>query len=187
MTQDTAADPRQPEAQSDAAETPQETIARLEEDLATMKDRALRALAEAENTRRQAERQREESVRYAVTGFARDLLNVADNLSRALQSSPPTTPQGENDPFVTGVAMTERELLTVFERHGIRKVDPTGQPFDHNQHQAVVELPGTGAPAGQVVQVIQPGYLLHDRLLRPALVAVASGEGEESGPISVQV
>lgn len=169
MTQPTAAE-HQPEA---AAETPQDVIARLEDDLATMKDKALRALAEAENTRRQSERQREESVRYAVTAFARDLLNVADNLSRARQSAP----AGDNDPFVTGVAMTERELLSVFERHGIRKIDPAGEIFDHNQHQAVVELPGTGAPAGQVVQVIQPGYLLHDRLLRPALVAVANGEG----------
>lgn len=181
MTQDTAADPQQqPEAPSEAVETPQETIARLEGELATLKDRALRALAEAENTRRQAERQREDAVRYAVTGFARDLLNVADNLSRALQSAP----QGDNDPFVTGVAMTERELLSVFERHGIRKVDPVNQPFDHNHHQAVVELPGTGAPAGQVVQVIQPGYLLHDRLLRPAMVAVSSGEGD--GSVSLQ-
>jgi molecular chaperone GrpE len=179
MTQPTTAE-QQPEAQSDAAETPQDIIARLEDELAAMKDKALRALAEAENTRRQSERQREESVRYAVTGFARDLLNVADNLSRALQSAP----TGENDSFVTGVAMTERELLSVFERHHIRKINPSGQEFDHNQHQAVVELPGTGAPAGQVVQVIQPGYMLHDRLLRPALVAVASGEG---GPESVSM
>jgi molecular chaperone GrpE len=174
MTQPNTAEQQEnlvPEAED--ASPSDSALTQLQEELASTKDRALRALAEVENTRRQHERQREEAVRYAVTAFARDLLNVADNLNRALQSAP----TGEENPFVTGIVMTEKELLAVFERHGIRKLDPVGEPFDPNQQQAIIEVPETGQPAGQVVQVIQSGYLLHDRLLRPALVAVAK-EGD---------
>jgi molecular chaperone GrpE len=181
MSQPHAAEPSS-ETAPETDVTPEGEIARLQDELAGMKDKALRALAEAENTRRQAERQREESVRYAVTGFARDLLNVADNLSRALQNAP----AGSNDPFVTGISMTERELATVLERHGVRKIEPLGEAFDPNRHQAIAEAPGTGMPAGQVVQVIQAGYILHDRLLRPALVIVASGDEAGAGHVEIQ-
>lgn len=151
-------------------------VARLQVELAEMKDKALRALAEAENTRKITERQREDAVKYAITGFARDLLNVSDNLSRAMQSAP----TGEDNPFVTGIQMTEKELLSVFERHGIRRIDPAkGEKFDHNRHQAMVEIPATDVTPGSIAQVIQTGYVLHDRLLRPALVAVAKAADEK--------
>jgi molecular chaperone GrpE len=160
------------------------TLASLEEQLAQaraeaaeLKDRLLRALAETENVRRRAERERSDATKYGVTQFARDLLDVADNLRRAIDSVPES--QARDDVtrnLLAGVAATERALLASFERHGIRRVDPKGERFDHNFHQAIFEAENTGKPAGTVVEVLQPGYLLHDRLLRPAMVGVAKGE-----------
>ena len=146
----------------------------LEAELAEQKDRLLRALAETENVRRRAQREREDASRYAVTGFAKDLLSAADNLRRALESLPEAEIKDEHTrSLLAGVAATERELLSVFERHGIRRIDPKGDPFDHNFHQAIFEAERNDQPNGTVVEVLQPGYVLHDRLLRPAMVGVA--------------
>jgi molecular chaperone GrpE len=148
----------------------------LEAELADQKDRLLRALAETENVRRRAHREREDASKYAVTGFAKDLLSAADNLRRALESLPETEVMDERTRnLLAGVAATERELLSVFERHGIRRIDPKGEPFDHNFHQAIYEAERADQPSGTVVEVLQPGYVLHDRLLRPAMVGVAKG------------
>ena len=160
----------------DAAEedSPETRIAALEADLADHKYQLLRALAEAENTRRRAERERADAQKYAVSGFARDLLATADNLRRALDSLPQDEAADERTKsLISGVAATERELLSAFERHGIRRIDPKGERFDHNYHQAVFEVENTGQPNGTVVEVLQPGYVLHDRLLRPAMVGLA--------------
>ena len=162
----------------DAAEedSPETRIAALEADLADHKDRLLRALAEAENTRRRAERERADAQKYAVSGFARDLLATADNLRRALDSLPPEEAKDDKTrSLLDGVAATERELLAAFERHGLKRIDPKGERFDHNLHQAIFEADNSGEPAGTIVQVLQPGYVLHDRLLRPAMVGVAKG------------
>ena len=146
----------------------------LEAELAEQKDRLLRALAETENVRRRAQREREDASKYAVTGFAKDLLSAADNLRRALESLPEAEIKDEHTrSLLAGVAATERELLSVFERHGIRRIDPKGDPFDHNFHQAIFEAERNDHPSGTVVEVLQPGYVLHDRLLRPAMVGVA--------------
>ena len=146
----------------------------LEAELAEQKDRLLRALAETENVRRRAQREREDASKYAVTGFAKDLLSAADNLRRALESLPEAEIKDEHTrSLLAGVAATERELLSVFERHGIRRIDPKGDPFDHNFHQAIFEAVRNDQPSGTVVEVLQPGYVLHDRLLRPAMVGVA--------------
>ena len=158
-------------------------FAAVEAELSESKDRLLRALAETENVRRRAERERADAVKYGAANFAKDLLNVADNLRRALDS----IGEGQTGDELTrnllqGVAATERELLAAFERHGIRRIDPAGERFDHNFHQAMFEVENTGQPAGTVVQVLQPGYLMHDRLLRPALVGVAKGEGKAPEP-----
>jgi molecular chaperone GrpE len=111
-----------------------------------------------------------------VTGFAKDLLSAADNLRRALDSLPEAEVKDERTRgLLAGVAATERELLGVFERHGIRRIDPKGEPFDHNLHQAIFEVVREDQPSGTVVEVLQPGYVLHDRLLRPAMVGVAKG------------
>ena len=165
------------EPAAEPAPAPDPRIAELEAEAARLKDQALRAMAEAENTRRRAQREIEDSARYAVGNFARDLLPVADNLRRALEGISPEARQADPklDKFYAGVELTERELLTVLERYNVRRVDPLGQPFDHNLHQAIMEVDAGDKPPGTVVQVLQAGFTMHDRLLRPALVAVAKG------------
>ncbi|HEU0157132.1 MAG TPA: nucleotide exchange factor GrpE [Stellaceae bacterium] len=156
---------------------PETRLAALEAEFAEQKDRLLRALAETENIRRRAQREREDASKYAISGFAKDLLSAADNLRRALDSLPEAEIRDERTrSLLAGVAATERELLGAFERHGIRRIDPIGERFDHNLHQAIYEVPRSDAPAGTVVEVLQSGYVLHDRLLRPAMVGVAKGE-----------
>jgi len=172
---DAAAEPE--EAAED--DSPEARLAALEAELADHKDRLLRALAESENLRRRTERERADAQRYAVSGFAKDLLAVADNLRRALDSLPPAEAKGDKTrSLIEGVAATERELLTAFERHALKRIDPKGERFDHNLHQAIFESEKSGLPAGTIVEVLQPGYVLHDRLLRPAMVAVAKGGPE---------
>jgi molecular chaperone GrpE len=168
-------------AETEAA-SPESRIAELEAEVAKYKDQALRALAEQENVRRRAQRDREDALKFATSGFAKDLVSVADNLRRAIDSVPEA--QTANNELVktllSGVSATERELLGAFEKHGIRKIDPLGEKFDHNLHQAIFELENTGKPAGTVVQVLQAGYTIHDRLLREAMVGVAKGPVTES-------
>jgi molecular chaperone GrpE len=158
--------------------TPADPLAEAAAEIARLKDQLLRALAETENLRRRTQREREDAVKYAATGFAREMLPVADNLGRALAAIPAGA--AEADPALKalqeGVAATERQLFAGFERHGIRRIDPMGERFDSNLHQAMFEVPGTGRPAGTIVQVLQPGYVLNDRLLRPAMVGVAKAE-----------
>ena len=160
----------------DAEATPEERLAAVEAELADSKDRLLRALAETENVRRRLQRERDDAQKYAVGAFAKDLLSTVDNLRRALDA----VPQSEvGDPraqsLLDGVAATERELLAALERHGMKRIDPKGERFDHNFHQAIFEAERPDVPAGTVVEVLQPGYLLHERLLRPAMVGVAKG------------
>jgi molecular chaperone GrpE len=160
-----------------------ERLAGIEAELSDTKDRLLRALAETENVRRRAQREREDAARYGASNLAKDLVNVADNLRRAVQS----VPEGGGGDELTrtllqGVSATERELLSAFERHGIRRIEPLGERFDHNLHQAIFEVENSGQPPGTVVQVLQPGYVMHDRLLRPALVGVAKGERPADAP-----
>ena len=169
----TAAEETQPAAEPEEA-APAE--AELAAELEATKERLLRALAETENLRRRAAREVEDAHKYAITGFARELLEVADNLSRALTSIP--TRAREEIDFVRtladGVALTEESLLTSFERHQIAKVEPElGSRFDHNRQQAMLEIETADYPPGTVAQVMQPGYVIADRLLRPALVGVA--------------
>ncbi|MGO4124684.1 nucleotide exchange factor GrpE [Inquilinus sp. YAF38] len=155
-----------------------ERIAELEAEAAKLKDQALRALAETENIRRRSEREREDTAKYAISGFAKSLLDAADNLRRAIDAVPAGAVEDDAalKTLVDGVAATERQLLAAFERHGVTRIEPVGETFDPNFHQAMFELPGTGKPAGTIVQVMQPGYVLQGRLLRPAMVGVARGE-----------
>jgi molecular chaperone GrpE len=162
-------------SESEANESSPETRStELEAELAEYKDRLLRALAETENVRRRAQREREDASKYAIAGFAKDLLSAADNLRRALESLPESEAKDERTrSLLAGVAATERELLGAFERYGIKRIDPRGEAFDHNFHQAIFEAERPDQPSGSVVEVLQPGYVLHDRLLRPAMVGVA--------------
>ncbi len=160
-----------------AAEPPAE-IEQLREEAAAMKDQLLRALAEVENTRRRAERDRQDMAKYAITDFARDLLSTADNLRRALDAVPADA-IGQDSVLTNlndGVAATEREMLNAFEKFGVKKIESLDEKFDPNFHQAMFEVPDSGKPAGIIVQVIQEGYMIQDRLLRPALVGIAKAE-----------
>ncbi|MBK6895283.1 MAG: nucleotide exchange factor GrpE [Alphaproteobacteria bacterium] len=149
-------------------------IEMLEREVEKAKDQTLRAMAETENMRKRAAREREDASKFAVTGFARDLLSVADNLRRAIEAITGQTDQA--DPrmktLLSGIEATERELLSVFERNGIKKLEPLHQPFNPNHHEVIFEAPVEGLPPGIIFQLVQPGYLLHDRLLRPARVGV---------------
>ncbi|MGA0606050.1 nucleotide exchange factor GrpE [Phenylobacterium sp. VNQ135] len=150
-----------------------------------LKDQVLRYAAEAENTRRRAEREANDARAYAIQKFARDLLGVADNLDRAMTASPADHPDAPVKNFVVGVEMTAKELLGAFERNGLKKIDPAkGEKFDPHKHQAMMEQPGTDVAPGGVIQVLQAGYELLGRLVRPAMVVVAAkgaGGGSQGG------
>jgi molecular chaperone GrpE len=155
------------------AEAPQAISA---EEAAELKERLLRALADMENLRRRTQREVEDARKFAVTGFARDLLEVADNLGRALASVPPEAREQSEfmKNLVLGVEMTGRSLQSAFEKHRVRRIEPQkGEKFDHNLHQAMFEVPTADQAPGTIAQVIQGGYVIADRLLRPALVGVA--------------
>jgi molecular chaperone GrpE len=161
-------------------------VSALEAEKELSRERWVRAAAETENVRRRAEQERENTSKYAISRFATALLDVADNLRRAIDAVPAelrgSAPQVAT--LLDGVQATERQLLAAFEQSAVRRIEPLGQAFDPNLHQAMFEIPGSGKPSGTIVQVLQPGYLIHDRLLRPALVAVAKGDsgvGAEAG------
>lgn len=143
-------------------------------EIAELKDRLLRAVAETENLRKRAAREREEAARYAISGFARDVLGVADDMARALGGPPESAREAADaKALVEGLELTRRNLDAALERHGIARIDPAGEPFDPNLHEAMFEVDAPGAAPGSVVQVVEAGYRIHDRLLRPARVGVA--------------
>jgi molecular chaperone GrpE len=156
-------------------------LAALKAEAAALKEQVLRYAAEAENTRRRAERESNEARAYAIQKFARDLLGVADNLSRALAAHPQSAdPVVKN--FIIGVEMTEKELTSAFERNGLKKIHPAkGDKFDPHQHQAMMELADTDVAPGAVVEVMQSGYELLGRLVRPAMVVVAAKGASKGG------
>ncbi|MGV6819160.1 MAG: nucleotide exchange factor GrpE [Parvularcula sp.] len=156
----------------------EERVAELTAEIEEHKERALRLAADLENTRRRAEKERLDAAKYGIQKFAQDLLSVADNFNRALELVPdeggaPDAAQFES--FVNGIRMTERELLSVFERNGIVRIEPKGERFDPNQHQAIAQVPGHGEPKDYVVDVAAPGFLIGDRVVRPAMVTVSTG------------
>jgi molecular chaperone GrpE len=176
-----------PDAVASASDVADAAASELARENADLKDRLLRALAEMENLRRRTEREVADSRAYGISAFARDLLGVADNMRRALDAI--GTSAGEAvDPgmrgLIDGVELTERELINVLEKHGVKKLDPQGTKFDPHRHQAMVEVPDPSVPAGTVVQVVQPGYTIGERVLRPALVTVAKG-GPKGGAAEV--
>ncbi len=151
---------------------------RLEDEVASLKDKFLRAFAEAENVRRRAEKEIADAKVYGVSSFARDMLNVADDLARALAAvddKTKDTAEGSLKALIEGIELTERGLMRALEKHGIKKIEPRGERFDPNLHQAMFEVPDPSVPSGTVVQVVQAGYLIGERMLRPAMVGVARG------------
>ena len=154
------------------------SVETLQKEAAEARDRMLRTLAEMENLRKRTTKEVADARLYGITGFARDVLDIADNLQRALDAVPPEA-RAAADPGLTalieGVELTERSLLNALEKHGVKKLDPQGQKFDPNFHQAMYEVPDASVPSGTVVQIMQAGYTIGDRVLRPALVGVAKG------------
>jgi molecular chaperone GrpE len=183
MTDTTDNAPKTPEELADGAPRaaqgePADPVATLTKEAADLKDRLLRTLAEMENLRRRTEREIADTRQYGIASFARDLLTVADNMDRALNTlSADFRDQADSviKSHIEGVEITERELHNVMEKHGVKKFDPQGQKFDPNLHQAMLEVPDPSVPAGTVVQVMAPGYMIGDRVLRPAMVGVAKG------------
>lgn len=168
-----------PEKRSEKPAEPQIDVEKYETEIKALNDKVLRAMAEMENTRRRAEREVVDARVYAVTGFARDMLTVSDNFHRALSALPPELRENESlKPFIEGVEMTGRELLNTLERHGIKRVSPKGEEFDHNLHQAMFEIETSEHAPGTVMEVIQDGYVIRDRLLRPAMVGIAKAPKE---------
>jgi molecular chaperone GrpE len=180
--EDEAAKPRsETEAATPSEPTPSTA---LEREHAEMKDRLLRTLAEMENLRRRTEREVADSRLYGVASFARDVLGVADNIRRALDAVSPELRASADTgvkSLVEGVELTERELLKALEKNGMRQFSPQGEKFDPNLHQAMFEVPDGSVPSGSVVQVVQPGYMIGERVLRPALVGVSKG-GPKAAP-----
>ncbi len=161
-------------AQAPTIESMTRQLADKDAEIGELKDQLLRTLAEAENVRRRADRDRQDAAKYAATPFARDILPVADNLARAIESLRQDAADDDRiASLLAGVELTQKDLLSAFERHNISKVDPIGERLDPHRHEAMFEVPHETAPNGTVVQVVEPGYLLHDRLLRPARVGVA--------------
>jgi len=163
---------------------PDQELAAAKQEAAQLKDQLLRALAEAENVRRRAQREREDAAKYAITNFARDVLQVSDNLHRALEAIPAAA-LAEDEALKNlheGVSATERQLDAALERQQVKRIWPMGEKFDANLHQAMFEVQTADQAPGTVVQVMQAGYLIHDRLLRPALVAVAKQPAGDAPP-----
>ena len=181
---DQSPSPAAPEAGELGVEQLKAVIGALQNDLekksaelAAKQDLYLRAVAETENVRRRLEKEKEETAKYAITKFAKDILSVGDNFQRAIAAVPKDAV--ETDPalktLLDGVILAERDYKTALERHGVRAIDPAGLPFDPHHHQAVMEQENTSVPAGTVLQVYQVGYLIDDRNLRPAMVVVSRG------------
>lgn len=151
-------------------------IEEMEKSLAQGHEQMLRLVAEMDNLRKRFVREREDAAKYSISGFARDLLDVSDTFRRALQSIPEETRADEKiRPLVEGIEATERVLLNVFEKNGIKKLEPLDEPFNPNFHEVMFEAPVPDKAAGQIIQLVEAGYMLHDRLLRPARVGVAKG------------
>jgi molecular chaperone GrpE len=172
----------------DGAETIAETAA-LTAAVDDLRDKYLRAVAETDNVRKRAERDVSEARAYGIAGFARDVIGVADNLTRALEAIDPAAraaAEGTLKALLDGVDLTRRELEKALAKHGVRPLDPKGEKFDPNFHQAMYEIRDADAPAGTVVQVMQTGYAIGNRVLRPALVAVATGGTRERSVSAAQ-
>ncbi|GLS29859.1 molecular chaperone GrpE [Mesorhizobium albiziae] len=188
----------EPAAEMPGSDGDYEVVVRLVKENEELKDRALRVAAEMENLRRRTARDVHDARSYAVSNFARDMLSVSDNLRRAMDAIPDEAKAAGDAGFkalIEGVEITERAMLTALERHGVKKLAPEGEKFDPNFHQAMFEVPNPDVPANTVVQVVQPGYSIGERVLRPAMVGVSKGGPKqaavndgtvEPGPVNEQ-
>lgn len=156
----------------------EERIAELQAEIEGQKEQVLRLAADLENTRRRADREKQDAARYGINKFAQDLLSVADNFAKAIELAPEDPSSMDKEGFaalINGIRMTEKELLTVFERNGITRISPAGEKFDPNVHQAIAQVPGGGVPKDHVADVVAPGFVIGERVLRAAMVTVSTG------------
>ena len=174
---------KQAQSAAEGARSLQEVVAALQAEVGDLKDKWLRANAEIDNVRKRAEREREEAAKYAITKLARDIVGVGDNFQRAIDAVPPGAAESDQTlkSFLEGVTLTERELLNVLDRHGIKRLQPMNEPFNPHLHQAVTQVPRSDIPSGTIVEVYQAGYTIEDRVLRPAMVGVAQGGPKANG------
>jgi molecular chaperone GrpE len=173
----------QAQSAAEGARSLQEVVAALQAEVGDLKDKWLRANAEIDNVRKRAEREREEAAKYAITKLARDIVGVGDNFQRAIDAVPPGAAERDQTlkSFLEGVTLTERELLNVLDRHGIKRLQPMNEPFNPHLHQAVTQVSRSDVPSGTIVEVYQAGYIIEDRVLRPAMVGVAQGGSKANG------
>ncbi|MEE8444762.1 MAG: nucleotide exchange factor GrpE [Alphaproteobacteria bacterium] len=181
-----AGEPASAWAKDDADAEPDDTAEAAADamvlEMAELRDKLLRSLAENENLLRRAKREREDTAKYAAANFARDMLAVADNLGRALEAVPDgLRGMDGGDGFLDGIELTDRELRATLERHGITRISPLGEKFNHDRHEALFEVPTADADPGTIVQVLQDGYVIHDRLLRAARVGIAKALPQSGG------
>lgn len=176
----------QAENNAEAGDTTQEPaqikIAALEAELDQAKDQMLRALADADNTRKRAQKERVDTSRYAISAFAKNLLDFADNFRRAIDTLPDELVESDDEhikSILSGLEAMDRELFSTFTKHGITKLEPMDEPFDPNFHEVMFETPSKDKETGTIVKIIDPGYMLHDRLLRPARVGVAKNDADQ--------
>lgn len=171
--------PTAPDAGAEQNEfAPETVVGNLVKEAAESRDKLLRTLAEMENLRKRTEREVADARAYGIASFARDILDISDNMHRALEAVPEEARSADNSglkALVEGVELTERALAKTLEKHGVRRFDPAGEKFNPNLQQAMYEVPDPSVPPGTIVQVIQPGYMIGERVLRPAMVAVAKG------------
>lgn len=177
-TPETAATP-EPDANVEAPDA----VAALEAEKAELKDKLLRTLADMENLRRRTERDVADARTYGVTSFARDMLTVADNLRRALDSTDDQMRESAKA-LVEGMELTERDFLKTLEKHGVKRREPLGEKFNPNLDQAMFEMPDDTKPSGTIVQVVQPGYVIGERVLRPSMVAVSKAAPKPDSPVT---
>jgi len=169
------------EIDSGPEDTIKEPVEALEEQVSELKDQLLRSVAELDNYRKRAEREKEQLRKFGIANFAKDLLSVADNLRRAVESGPSDLEGADESVknLIVGVEMTEKELLNAFEKNSVRKIDPVGEKFDYNFHQAMFEVESDKEEPGVVMQVLQPGYAIEDRVLRAAMVGVSKSNAPD--------
>jgi len=180
---DTPADGNEANAPAPEAANENDSVATLEAQVAELRDRFLRAVAEGENIRKRAEKDVADARAYGITAFARDVLTVADNLARTIEHVSAEA-RANADPslkaLLEGVELTERDLQMILQKNGVKPINPMGEKFDPHFHQAMFEVPDSGRPHGTVVQVVQPGYAIGERVLRPAMVGVAKGAAKDA-------
>jgi len=173
-TSETTEQEPEQEQETEKVETSEDIIAKLNEEITNLKDQRLRAIAELENFRKRAEKDQSDALKYGVSNFAKEIINISDNIERAQSSIPEEAKNNETiKPVIEGIDLIAQSVVTTFEKIGIKKIESLNEKFDHNLHQAMMEIEKDDLEPGTIVQELIPGYTLHDRLLRPAMVGVS--------------